>query len=160
MIQENGLYRIPYQERRVIQSLMHAHWDVYQDRLRAMVAFGGLVIAGDKFDIDLLEVIEGWQEKRLAVASDSAELPLRGQLRLFFLTPAEFENPAVIEDPVQQQWTRDLLDRVHRGYEIFYETPPDYARDILIGRIPFSALAPPDTGYLELENPLTLTPKR
>jgi hypothetical protein len=90
MTQYSGLHDIPYQEYRSIAELVRAHVAKYNDKLRAVVAFGELLTTGGTFDIDLLEVIEGWQDKRLAVFSGLKELPLRGRLRLFLLTSEFF----------------------------------------------------------------------
>src|SRR5690348_1630046 len=121
MAQDTDVRHIPYMEYRAIVNLMHAHLDRYQDNLRAIVAFGDLVTSGDTFDIDLLEVIQGWTGKRYAVSSGSIELPLRGQLRLYLLTPDEFENPETIRDANDREWTIDLLERVRRGFEVILE---------------------------------------
>ncbi len=122
-----------------------------------MVVFGKLVTTGQTYDIDLLEVVEGWdslRQGRIGEFLSSAELPLRGRLRLYFLAPEEFEDPGTIVDPAERQWVRDLGERVARGYEIILETPAGYARRTLEGDTGFSALTAPPSGAVASRDPL------
>lgn len=160
MLEESTTHRIPYPELRAIGELMHAHLDAHQGRLRAMVAFGDLLTSGGTFDIDILEVVEGWHGNRMLVFSGSPQLPIRGQLRLYLLTPEDFENPQGIRDEAERRWALSLLDRLRRGYVIQLQVPPGYAREVLQGAGAARQLAPPGEGYAELEDPLTLTVKR
>jgi hypothetical protein len=154
MIEETDLYRIPYEEYRAIGRLLRAHADAHGDRLRAVVAFGALVTTGQTYDIDLLEVVEGWQDGRVGEFKSSAALPLRGQLRLYFLTPRDFEEPAAIEEEKEQRWVEALLARVVQGYEIVLETPPGYARRALERERSGHNLPPPPQGYVGWSDPL------
>ena len=128
---EDTYRRIPYEEYKAIGELMHAHLRTHEGQLRAMVAFGDILTRGGTFDIDILEVVEGWQGQPFVVFASSAELPLRGELRLCLVTPEEFEHP---NGPKWSSQSR-LMDRVREGYDVIYEDPPGYARDILAGRI-------------------------
>ncbi len=119
--------RIPYDEYKAIGELLRAHLKTHEGKLRAMVAFGDLVTRGSTFDIDLLEVVEGWQGPTSIAFGSSAELPLRGQLRLHLLTPKEFENPTSLTEFAKQR----LMDRVQEGYNVIYEDPPLYAVNTL-----------------------------
>lgn len=119
--------RIPYDEYHAITTLMHAHLQTHEGRLRALIAFGDLVTRGGTLDIDLLEVVEGWQGQTSVAFASSAELPLRGQLRLHLLTPEEFERP----ENLKRFSKKRLMDRVRAGYDVVYEDPPGYARNIL-----------------------------
>ena len=92
-----------------------------------MVAFGDILTRGGTYNIDLLEVVENWQGPKSVVFGTSAELPLRGQLRLYLLTPEEFERPESFSDLSN----RSLVERVREGYDVIYENPSNYARDIL-----------------------------
>jgi hypothetical protein len=123
--------RIPYDEYRVITTLMHAHLQTHEGKLRAIIAFGDIVTKGNTFDIDLLEIVEDWQGQRSVVFASSAALPLRGQMRLYLITPEEFEQPENLADFS----TRSLLERVRAGYDVIYEDPSGYARDILARRV-------------------------
>ena len=119
--------RIPYEEYKAMGELMRAHLKTHEGQLRAIIAFGDLVTEGNTYDIDLLEVVEGWQGKTSVAFTSSAELPLRGQLRLYLLTPEEFEHP----DRVGAFAKRMVMDRVREGYDVIYEDPPGYARNVL-----------------------------
>ena len=119
--------RILYDEYHAINTLMHAHLQTHEGGLRALVAFGDLVTRSGTFDIDLLEVVTGWQGQTSVAFTSSAELPLRGQLRLHLLTPEEFEHP----ENLKRFSKRRLMDRVREGYEVIYEDPPGYARNVL-----------------------------
>jgi len=119
--------RIPYDEYKAIGELLRAHLQTHEGQLRAMIAFGDLVTRGNTFDIDLLEVVEGWHGKTFVTFGSSEELPLRGQLRLYLLTPEEFEHPASLTEFSKQR----LMDRVREGYNVIYENPPVYAFDTL-----------------------------
>ena len=118
--------RVPYDEYRAINTLMHAHLKTHEGKLRALVAFGEIVTRGGTYDIDLLEIVEEWQGPTSVAFASSAELPLRGQLRLHLLTPHEFEHSSKLSDEAKKR----LLDRVREGYDVIYEDPPGYARNI------------------------------
>lgn len=124
--------RIPYEEYKAIGEIVSAHLQTHEGKLRAIVAFGDIVTRGNTFDIDLLEVVEGWQGPSSLVFASTSELPLRGQLRLYLMTPEEFEHP---ENP---KWSlqRRLTSRVREGYDVIYENPPAYALDTLTQRTP------------------------
>ena len=114
---------IPYQEYRAISELMNAHPQELNGRLRALIAFGEIVATGDSYDINLLEVVDGWQGQRHVSYSSTASLPLRGRLHLYFLTPEDFEHPA---DTVLE-----LLMQVRQAYAILLEEPNDYAYQVM-----------------------------
>jgi hypothetical protein len=118
--------RIPYEEYKAIGELMHAHVKTHEEQLRAMVAFGDILTRGGTYNIDLLEVVENWQGPRSVVFASSSELPLRGELRLYLLTPEEFEDG--VGNAVSAE--RDLLNRVREGYDVIYENPAGYARRV------------------------------
>lgn len=122
----DGYRRIPYDEYKVIGELMHAHLKTRGGQLRAMVAFGDILTRGGTYNIDLLEVVEGWQGPRSVVFASSPELPLRGELRLYLLTPEEFEDGV----SKAASKNRDLLNRVREGYDIIYESPAGYVRHL------------------------------
>lgn len=118
--------RIPYEEYKAIGELMHAHVKTHEKQLRAMVAFGDILTRGGTYNIDLLEVVENWQGPRSVVFASSPELPLRGELRLYLLTPEEFEDGVGKATSAD----RDLLNRVREGYDIIYESPAGYVRHL------------------------------
>jgi hypothetical protein len=160
-MQENTeRHQISYHEYRVIARLLRAHVDEYQDRVKAMVAFGDLVTRGDTFDIDLLEVVEGWEEKRFGRFSRAEDLPLRGELRLYFLTPREFEDPSVIQVPEERKWVEELLERVRQGYEVVMESPPGWAPRVLDRSRVHATFTPPPSGAIQDTDPFRLTTKR
>jgi hypothetical protein len=150
---------ISYHEYRTIAQLLQAHAAEHEDRLRAMIAFGDLVAVEGSVDIDLLEIVEGWQGKRLWPFSSTAELPLRGRLRLYFLTPEEFEDPAVIQDPEERKWVEDLLRDVRRGYEIIMDRAPGWVYGVLDRPRTSSTASAPPSGVGRSDNPLVLTPR-
>ncbi len=140
---QNERVRIPYEEYKAIGEIVRAHLKTHEGQLRAVVAFGDLVTRGGTFDIDLLEVVEGWQGQASLIFESTAELPLRGVLCLYFLTPEEFEHPERLDSPFK----RRLMDRVREGYDIVYEDPPVYGLDTLertkpraTGKNPLNAL--------------------
>jgi len=150
---------IPYHEYRAIDRLLRAHVDQYNDRVKAMVAFGDLVTTGNTFDIDLLEIVEGWDDKRFGRFTRTDELPLRGELRLYFLTPQEFQNPEVIQEAEERQWVKQLLERVRQSYEIVMESPPGWAQQVLDRSRVYSTVTPPPSGAIQYPDPYRL-PKR
>ncbi len=125
--QEETALRIPFKEYQAITDLMHAHLKTHEGKLRALIVFGEIVTRGGTYDIDLLEVVEDWNGPKSVTFSSSEALPLRGQLRLHLLTPEEFGG---------KKWDRTrfmenlLLDQVREGYDIVYEDPPGYAREV------------------------------
>ena len=128
---EDTYRRIPYEEYKAIGELMHAHLRTHEGQLRAIVAFGDILTRGGTYDIDLLEVVEDWQGPKSVVFVSSPELPLRGQMRLYLLTPEEFEQP----ETLAEFSNRALMERVRAGYDVIYEDPSGYARDILARRV-------------------------
>ena len=118
--------RIPYEEYKAITELMHAHVRTHEGQLRAMVAFGDILTRGGTYDIDLLEVVEDWQGPKSVVFASSPELSLRGQLRLHLLTPEEFEDGVGRPGAASQ----GLMARVREGYDIIYESPAGYVRNL------------------------------
>jgi len=159
MENRTGLHEISYHEYRVIARIVEAHYREYQRGLKAVVAFGSLVTQGNTTDIDLLEIVEGWQGLNQWMFSGTTDLPLRGQLRLYFLTPEEFVDPAAIPDAEQRAWVEQLLERVRQGYEIITQSPAEWAQQILEqgkrGPVP----APPPSGIGSSGSPLALTGK-
>jgi hypothetical protein len=124
-------YEISYFEYKVINELMHSHSKELGESLRAIIVFGALKTAGGTFDIELLEVIDGWQGPPQMQSASSAELPMRGRLYLSFVSAQDFE--AICSHPAQQKGTlSELLKRVLEGYEIVYEVPTGYARQLLM----------------------------
>lgn len=150
--------RIPYEEYRAIVRLMHGHVDAHSGRLRAIVAFGDLVTRGGTFDIDLLEVVEEWTGPRMAIASATAELPLRGRLRVYILTPEEFEDPTAESEQQESRWISELLERVRQGYEIILQIPPGYAREVLDAGATTAIGVPPGDKLVTLSDPLRFEP--
>jgi hypothetical protein len=124
-----------------------------------MVAFGDLLTQENAFDIDLLEIVDGWEERRFGRFVRQEDLPLRGELRLYFLTPEEFTNPAVIERPEERKWVEELLDRVRQGYEIVMDSPPGWLRQILERAPIHSTLTPPPSGSVGFTDPSRLVKK-
>lgn len=130
---EESYHRIPYEEYKAINALMHAHLQTHSGKLRALIAFGEIVTRGGTFDIDLLEVVEDWQGPASVTFSSSQELPLRGQLRLHLMRPEEFEgSPGETTASIDQQ---RVLNRVREGYDIVYEDPPGYARQVFSHKV-------------------------
>ena len=122
------LNSIPYFEYKVINDLVHSHMKEFKSNLRAVIAFGALKTTGETYDIELLEVVDVWEGQAQFQSGSSASLPMRGKLYLDFLPSAEFERVAEGDETEE---TRRLIRRVLGGYEIVYETPAGYAREIL-----------------------------
>jgi hypothetical protein len=159
-MQENTERRqIPYHEYRVIAHLLRAHVGQFGERLKGMVAFGNLLTRPDAYDIDLLEIIEGWEDKRFGEFDASADPGLRGKLRLYFLTPEVFENPAIVEDREERKWVEELLERVRHGYEIVTESPPESVRRILDQTGAHSTFTAPPSGSVQFADPFELSTK-
>lgn len=116
---------ISYFEYKVINELMHAHIEEFGADLRAIIAFGPLVTGRETFDIELLEVINGWQGPEFMPFGSTSSLPTRGKLLLHFLPTKDFEN-LLLRD------SQDLTDLLREGYKIIYEVPAGYVRHILM----------------------------
>jgi hypothetical protein len=156
---KNERREIPYEEYRIIARLLQAHVDQYGDRLKAMIAFGDLLTQWDAFDIDLLEVIQGWEGKRFGEFSSAAEPALRGKLRLYLLTPEEIESPALIQEPEERKWVEQLLERVRQGYEIITESSQGWTQRVLERARFASTFAAPPSGSVEFADPYKLSAK-
>jgi hypothetical protein len=92
-----------------------------------MLVFGPILSAEHTRDLQILEVIEGWKGPRRVALSSSPDLPLRGRLTFYFLTPEEFERPDSELLPDIGISARQLMYDVEKAYAIVYETPEDYA---------------------------------
>ena len=78
--------------------------------------------------------LRSWKEyggPRHVRFDSSADLPLRGQMHLYFLTPDEFEHPSRENYPGATWSSADLLARVRPAYGILLEEPHGYARDLM-----------------------------
>lgn len=116
---------ISYFEYKVINELMHSHIEEFGDGLRAIIAFGPLVIGSETFDIEMLEVIDNWSGPELMPFDSTSSLPTRGKLLLHFLPTTEFEN-------LLRRDTQDLTEALREGYKVIYEVPSGYVRHILM----------------------------
>ncbi len=122
---------IPYLEYRVIGRLLDAQPQAVNGQLRALIAFGELVATGNSYDLNLLEVVTGWQGPRSVSYGSTEALPLRGRLNLYFLTPEEFEHPAAAAPAGQTIPSLTLLRQVQPAYAVLLENPSDYANQVL-----------------------------
>lgn len=122
---------IAYEEYRAIAQLRRLHPETHGGQLRALIVFGDLVATGQSYDINLLEVVEGWEGPRHVSFGSTHDLPLRGQLHLYFLLPSEFERPSNVSVPGQPWSSADLLTQVRKAYAIMLEEPNDYATGIM-----------------------------
>ena len=104
----------------------------------AIIAFGKLKTEGGTFDIELLEVIDGWQGPARFQSESSADLPMRGKIYFHFMSSADFEREA-LRNPSgaragdggeDQKEADDLLAQVLEGYEIIYQVPAGYVREL------------------------------
>ena len=136
MAYDIGSGNISYFEYKAINELMHAHIDEFGKDFRAMIVFGPLVTEVETYDIDLLEVINNWEGPEQLSYGSTQSLPLRGTLRLHFLSSSAFE------DLVSRQ-NKELLDVLREGYDIVCEVPAGYAREVLKQSLtPHTALLP------------------
>lgn len=134
MTGEPTLHEIPYFEYKTINELVHAHRAEYKSELKAVIVFGTLKTSGGTYDIEVLEVFGGligelWRGNRLLQAGSTAELPMRGKLDMNLISAKEFER---VGSGSESPEIRELLQRVLEGYEIVYEVPAGYARNILL----------------------------
>ena len=123
---------IAYDEYTALNALLYAHREEHAGNLRAAIVFGDLVATGGSRDLQILEVVDGWNGRRHAAFTSTAALPLRGQLHLYFLTPEEFENPQATLLPEESWSSAELLDRVRQAYAIVYEAPSAYALNVMV----------------------------
>ena len=113
---EMASINIPYQEMRAINEIVKSHSNAHIDTLNAVIVFGTLVNSGETRDIELLEVVEGWQGPRRVIFGNTKDLPLRGLATFYFLLPEEFEHPTeVLLDNVDFS-SAFLLRRVREAY--------------------------------------------
>ena len=123
--------RIPYREFDALAKLIEAHLRDEKNNLRAAIAFGDILTDETSHDIDLLEVFDTWQGMPYAEFDSSSALPLRGKLRLYFLSSEEFENPNSIKDEARKNWTKELLRIVRQAREVIISSPLNYVEAAL-----------------------------
>ena len=134
MSSEETLHKISYFEYKVINELMHAHVAELGKTLRAIIVFGKLKTEGGTFDIELLEVVDGWEGPPRVQSGSTADLPTRGKIYFYFMSSADFEQ-AVMRGPaaaygVDADDADRLLARVLEGYEVIYQVPAGYVREL------------------------------
>jgi hypothetical protein len=140
---------IPYQEYRAISELMSAHPQALNGSLKALIAFGEIVATGESHDINLLEVVAGWKGPRHTSYGNTAALPLRGRLHLYFLTPEEFEHPTDTASASEPMSSLELLTRMQQAYAILLEEPNDYAHQVMSQVENFPALRAADADSID-----------
>lgn len=123
--------RIPYDEYRAIGELLRAHLKTHEKQLRALIAFGPLVTRGGTRDIDLLEVVDGWEEATSVTFRSTAALPLRGLLRLNVLSTHDFEEPNQVKHFKSKRLLDKIMGRLQQGYEVVYEVPFGFVERVL-----------------------------
>jgi len=161
MSNENLLHQIPYFEYSVINQIAHQHVEQLGARLRVVVVFGDIKTSDDAYDIDLLEVIEDWTApSRFAEFRGDSTLPIRGTLRLWFLNPEEFEERSGMIGDEMHDWVQRLMEHVRKGYEVVYQVPAGYARNVLERNASITTLNAPGSGVLIMNNPFDLSVAR
>lgn len=155
MTQCKDLYDIPHAEYRSINRMVDAHGRTYGNLLRAVVVFGRVLTYGDTYDVELLEVVENWTGDRVAEFAGTATLPLRGKLRLYFLSAEEFAHPEAIQDDAMRHWVMQLLDRVREGYLILFQAPPLFADSALASALRMPTLTAPGSGMIQMSDPFS-----
>ena len=126
-----AIRRIPYREFDTLAKLIEAHLRDEKNKLRAAIAFGDILTDETSHDVDLLEVFDAWQGMPYAEFDSSADLPLRGKLRLYFLSSEDFENPNAIKDEARRNWTKELLQIVWQAREVIISSPLNYVESAL-----------------------------
>jgi len=177
---------IPYHEHQIISKLRDAHLQELGNSLRAILAFGQLITGQaapvhqlvsssspsssssappngwsvpDGLDIELLEIVSGWDGPLLLTSYSTQDLLLRGELRLYFLTPDQLEDAEVNVKSEDLRWAKDLIKRVREGYVVLYQAQGYQLPDSVDNR-PISAMSPPATGSAVIANPLRPTELR
>lgn len=147
---------IPYFEYRAINQVVHGHIDELGNDLQAIIAFGSLVTRGDTYDIDLLEIVKDWQGPSKYQSESSSELPLRGNLYFNFVSSADFQrfanDPLASDDKQKPIYIQKLMEHVLEGYEVVYESPVGFVRDMFQAAI---ASQKKREGGSQLLNPLS-----
>ena len=128
---EQEAVRIPYTEYRAAGELLRAHLKTHEKQLRALIAFGPLVTRGSTYDIDLLEVVDGWAGPHFVTFRSTTELPLRGLLRLNVVSTQDLETPSHISDTNTKRHLDEVLIRLQQGYEVIYENPFGFIERVL-----------------------------
>ena len=117
---------MPGFELRAVLSLAESHSKELGDALRAIVAFGPIVTDSGTYDIDLLEIVDGWSGQRAMRFTSSSELPLRGELTVYLVSSEEFENPSLIESEQDRQRFETILNLVRKGFRLVIDRPSGY----------------------------------
>ena len=88
----------------IVNKLIETHRKLHKGKLVAAVVYGSLARRESTGDIDILEIVEGWQKAEVnpdAIDFGVArELLQRGKLRLLLLAPEELERLAEQFHPV------------------------------------------------------------
>jgi len=88
----------------VVNELIASHRKIHKDKFIAAVLYGPLAMGESTGDIDILEIVEGWEKAEVnpdAIEFGVAQALLqRGKLRLLLLAPEELERLAEQFHPV------------------------------------------------------------
>jgi hypothetical protein len=123
--------RIPYDEFDALTKLCDAHLRLLDNKLLAVVAFGDTLRSTQTHDIEVLEVVKDWDGPNSASFDSTAQLPLRGRLNIFFISPEEFEAPLSIEDKADRLSVLTLMEDVLEGYVVIHEHRTRYVEQCL-----------------------------
>jgi hypothetical protein len=151
---------IPYPELRAVNRLVQRHREAFGDRLREARVFGPLATDGDpldarRLDIDLLEIVDDFRGHRFGRFTSTPDLPLRGELRLYFLSPEDVADPGAVEPPEDRSFVQQVLGRVEEGSVVVYSRPSRDSRQSDWARTGAAILEPP-SGAIQSSDPLDL----
>ncbi|HEY3330701.1 MAG TPA: hypothetical protein VGK19_11805 [Capsulimonadaceae bacterium] len=118
--------RIPGYENNAIVKLTAEHSQALGDKLRAVVVFGPLLSDNGSLNIDMLEVVDDWDGPGAVSFASTNELPLRGDLTIYFVKRQDIEDPHGIEDASHKNWLIDILDEVRKAYMVVVDYPMGY----------------------------------
>ncbi|MBC8230540.1 hypothetical protein H8E77_13415 [bacterium] len=111
----------------IVNKLIETHRKLHKDKLAAAVVYGPLAKGESTGDIDILEIVEGWQKAEVnpdAINFGVArELLQRGKLRLLFLAPEEIERLAEQFHPI--------IVGIAEDYEVCFDKRGNYVEKLL-----------------------------
>jgi len=111
----------------IVNELIETHRKVHKDKFVAAIVYGPLARRESTGDIDILEIVEGWQKAEVnpdAIDFGVArELLQRGKLRLLLLSPEDLERLAEQFHPV--------IVGIAEYYEVCFDKRGNYVERLL-----------------------------
>lgn len=111
----------------IVNKLIETHRKLHKDKFVAAIVYGPLAKRESTSDINILEIVEGWQKAEVNLEAINfgvaRELLQRGKLRLLLIAPEELERLA-------EQFHLAIVG-IAEYYEVCFDKRGNYVKKLL-----------------------------